>query len=77
MGSRVIIFDLMDTVVIDPFFHVVLPTYPTLLEQLAKHRNPDAWPAFERGELDEAGFIRGFYRTVPPPGCPRRMGCAK
>jgi HAD superfamily hydrolase (TIGR01509 family) len=65
------VFDLMDTVIVDPFFDTVLSRFPAMLEKLASERDPDVWPAFERGELDEEDFMRRFYRrATPPPGLP-------
>ena len=62
----VLLFDVMDTLVWDPFR--LLPehfqlSFPDLMTQ----KHPTAWLRFERGELDHAGFCREFFldgRTV-------------
>ncbi|MCO5170935.1 MAG: HAD-IA family hydrolase [Planctomycetes bacterium] len=61
----VLLLDVMDTLVVDPFRGL-----PALLgvswEALLAEKDPDAWPAFERGELDEAGYARRFFRDRRP-----------
>lgn len=61
-----LVFDLMDTVVVDPFFAELPRRFGDRLAALREARDPGAWPAFERGELDEEGFLAGLY----PAGCP-------
>ena len=60
----------MDTVVVDPFFDELPRRFGAGLAALAEARDPTAWPAFERGELDEAGFLGRLYREAPPAGAP-------
>jgi FMN phosphatase YigB (HAD superfamily) len=61
----VLLLDVMDTLVWDPF-----RTLPDLLgvsmDELLSRKDPDAWPAFERGELDEAGYAARFFRDRAP-----------
>ena len=58
---RVVLFDLMDTVLHDPYREALEAGCGMPLEELMAHRAPGAWPAFERGEIDEAAFAAGFY----------------
>jgi HAD superfamily hydrolase (TIGR01509 family) len=63
---RVVLFDVMDTVLVDPF-RQALRAYTTLsLEELFARRDADLWPAFERGELDEAGYWAGWEAAGLP-----------
>lgn len=58
---RVILFDVMSTLVYDPF-QVEMPRFfgMTLQEMFAaKHR--DAWVRFEHGEIDEPTFLSQFF----------------
>ncbi len=64
--TPILVFDLMDTVVVDPFFTELPRLFGARLAALHKTRDPTAWPAFERGELDEEGFLARLY----PQGCP-------
>lgn len=60
MTLRVVLFDVMDTVLIDPFREALRACSPLSPEELFARRDPDLWPAFERGELDEAGYWAGW-----------------
>lgn len=58
----VILFDIMDTLVYNPF-NKEIPDYfglstPLLLEQ----KDPAAWPAFELGQIDERTYLRCYFR---------------
>jgi len=66
---RLIAFDLMDTVVVDPFFAVVPGVTGMSIEELFAVVHPSAWLEFERGQIDEETFIRRFYR----PGLARPL----
>lgn len=60
MTVRVVLFDVMDTVLVDPFREALRACSPLAPEELFARRDPDLWPAFERGELDEAGYWAGW-----------------
>lgn len=53
---RAVCFDLMDTLVVDPFRQALEAGAGMALEQLLSRRDPDAWPAFEVGHIGEAEF---------------------
>lgn len=53
---RVVAFDLMDTVVRDPFREALRAATGLPLEELFARRPPNVYPAFERDELDEAAY---------------------
>ncbi len=58
---RVILLDVMGTLVYDPF-HVEMPAFFGMsLEELLRAKHRDAWVRFERGELDEAAFLASFF----------------
>jgi HAD superfamily hydrolase (TIGR01509 family) len=59
-GLRAIFFDVMDTLVRDPF-HVEMPSFlgMTKAELIAK-KHPTAWVDFELGRIDEATFLAIF-----------------
>lgn len=63
--APVLLLDVMDTLVRDPFRdlpeHFGLP-----FDELLALKDPDAWPAFERGELDEGEYARRFFRDGRP-----------
>jgi len=57
---RVVAFDLMDTVLRDPFREALRAATGLSLTELFQRRDPDVYPAFERGELDEADYWRHY-----------------
>lgn len=57
----VLLFDVMDTLVHEPF-HVEMPAFFGLtLEELVRVKHPSAWIEFELGRMSEADFLRGFF----------------
>jgi HAD superfamily hydrolase (TIGR01509 family) len=53
---RVVAFDLMDTVLRDPFREALEAATGRPLAELFARRDPAVYPAFERGEVDEAAY---------------------
>jgi len=62
MAERVILWDLMDTLVRDPFFTHVAPFFGLRFEELLAQKHPTAWRDFELGAIDEAELFRTFFR---------------
>jgi FMN hydrolase / 5-amino-6-(5-phospho-D-ribitylamino)uracil phosphatase len=61
-GGRVLLLDVLGTVVYEPFF-VEVPRFLGLsLEELLAAKHPTAWAEFERGAIDEAELERRFFR---------------
>lgn len=56
-----IFFDVMDTLVRDPFRDVIPGFFGLGLEELLAVKHPSAWVEFERGERDGASFLRDFF----------------
>lgn len=61
MRIRVVLFDLMDTVVVDPYRDAVRAATGREVSEVRPYRDPAAWPAFEVGELDEDAFFARFW----------------
>ena len=59
--NRVVLFDVMDTLVVDPY-REMLTFFDCNWDELGKARTPGLWPAFERGEIDQETFLTGFFR---------------
>ena len=57
---RVVLFDLMDTVLTDPYRDALAAATTVPLAECSARRDPDLWPAFERGELDEDAYWAGW-----------------
>ncbi len=58
---RAILFDVMDTLVRDPFRDVIPGFFGMTLEELLAVKHPSAWVEFERGERDHGSFLRSFF----------------
>lgn len=59
-------FDVMDTLLTDPFHRALRVGTGLDLTELSRRRSPGLWPAFERGELDEEEFWAGFVADGIP-----------
>jgi HAD superfamily hydrolase (TIGR01509 family) len=62
MTGRIILWDVMDTLVRDPFRDAMPGFFGMTLAQMLEAKHPDAWLRFERGELSEPEFLRDFFR---------------
>jgi FMN hydrolase / 5-amino-6-(5-phospho-D-ribitylamino)uracil phosphatase len=58
---RAILWDVMDTLVVDPFRHVMPGFFGMTLKQMLEQKHPTAWGRFERNELSEADFLATFF----------------
>lgn len=58
---RALCLDLMGTLVVDPYRDALVAGTGLEFAALAGLRDPDAWPAFESGRIDEAEFARRFF----------------
>lgn len=61
MSARVVLFDVMDTLVHDPFRHEMPAFFGMTLEAMLREKHPRAWIEFELAERDEASFLRDFF----------------
>lgn len=66
--ASVLALDLMDTVVRDPFFHVLPGRLRLSVEELFELLDARAWIEFETGVIDEAAYLARMFRGAPPPG---------
>jgi len=62
MSARIILWDLMDTLVSDPFFRHMPEFFGLTLEELMEQKHPTAWVEFELGEITEAELAAKFFR---------------
>lgn len=53
-------FDLMDTVIRDPYREALEAATERPLREVFRHKDPEAWPAFERGDLTEEEYFAAF-----------------
>lgn len=55
-GVEAIAFDVMDTLVHDPFREALVAATGLTVDEVMARREAGVYPAFERGELDEAAY---------------------
>lgn len=61
-GERVLLLDVLGTLVYDPFYVEVPDFFGMTLEELIAAKHPSAWAEFERGAIDERELERRFFR---------------
>lgn len=59
--TDVLLLDVMDTLVHDPFHHAIPGFFGMTLEELFTVKHRDAWIRFEHGELTEEQYLRAFF----------------
>lgn len=59
--SRVVLFDVMDTLVRDPFRHDMPRFFGMTLGEMIAAKHPRAWIEFELGAWDEPTFLESFF----------------
>ncbi len=59
---RIILWDLMDTLVNDPFYSHVPRFFEMSFDQLIEAKHPNIWGQFELGRVDEATLFERFFR---------------
>ncbi len=60
-APHTVLFDVMGTLVHEPFHHDVPRFFGMPLEELRRVRHPDAWVDFERGLIDEEQYAQRFF----------------
>lgn len=58
---RAVCFDLMDTVLYDPYREALVAAAGVDLKTAARARDPLCWPEFEIGAIDETEFARRYF----------------
>lgn len=71
----VLVFDLMDTVVVDPFHRIVssLRSKDVSLSEWRNLRERGVFEAFECGQIDEEEYLRRFYKAEIPESTRQRL----
>jgi HAD superfamily hydrolase (TIGR01509 family) len=59
---RCLLFDVMGTLVYDPFYREVPAFFGMSFEELLQSKHPSSWIEFERGEIEEKEFLPRFFR---------------
>ncbi|XP_008441879.1 flavin mononucleotide hydrolase 1, chloroplatic-like isoform X1 [Cucumis melo] len=62
----VLLFDIMDTLVRDPFYDDVPAFFRMPMEELLELKDPTVWIEFEKGLIDEAELEKRFFKDERP-----------
>lgn len=58
----ILLFDVMDTIVRDPFYQDVPAFFRMSMKELLECKHPTAWMEFEKGLIDEPELARKFFK---------------
>ena len=75
MKIELYLFDLMETVVADPFYRDLPWTFDLTMEKILECHRPQAWIDFELGRIDEAEYLKRMFspELVEVPYAPERF----
>ncbi|XP_008791732.1 flavin mononucleotide hydrolase 1, chloroplatic isoform X2 [Phoenix dactylifera] len=62
----VLLFDVMDTIVRDPFYHDIPDFFQMSMKELLENKHPTAWAEFEKGLIDENELAKKFFKDGRP-----------
>jgi FMN phosphatase YigB (HAD superfamily) len=74
---KVILWDVMDTLVVDPFRHVMPAFFGMTLAEMLAQKHPSNWGRFEKSELTEAEFLPAFFADGRPFDCEGFKACVR
>lgn len=66
MPPRVLLLDVMETLVHDPFFVEIPSFFGLSVEEILRDKHPTAWVDFELGKFDASTFARRFFADGRP-----------
>ncbi|KAK6156369.1 hypothetical protein DH2020_010617 [Rehmannia glutinosa] len=62
----ILLFDIMDTIVRDPFYHDVPAFFGMSMKELLECKHPTVWIEFEKGLISEMEVARMFFKDERP-----------
>ena len=62
----VVFFDVMDTLVHNPFYQEIPAFFGMSLDELLRVKHPTSWAEFERGEIPESEYLRRMFTDERP-----------
>lgn len=61
--GKIILWDVMDTLVYDPFNREIPEFFGVSREELIQRKRPGVWEKFELGEIDESRFLKRYFKS--------------
>jgi FMN phosphatase YigB (HAD superfamily) len=77
MPPKAILWDVMDTLVVDPFRHVMPAFFGMTLAEMLAQKHPSNWGRFETSELTEAEFLPAFFADGRSFDCEGFKACVR
>lgn len=74
---KAILWDVMDTLVVDPFRHVMPAFFGMTLAEMLAQKHPSNWGRFEKSELTEAEFLPAFFADGRSFDCEGFKACVR
>jgi HAD superfamily hydrolase (TIGR01509 family) len=74
-ARQIILFDVMGTLVTEPFSTVIPGFFQMSLDELREAKHPTAWIEFEEGRLTEADYVARFFRDGRPVDADALRAC--
>jgi hypothetical protein len=65
-GRTILLLDVMDTLVADPFYEAMPRHFDLPFKELLAAKHPTAWVEFEKGEISESDLLRKFFKDGRP-----------
>lgn len=65
-NQKILLFDIMDTIVRDPFYQDMPAFFQMTFKELIDSKHPTAWIDFELGLIDEMELARKFFKDGRP-----------
>ncbi|KAF6162306.1 hypothetical protein GIB67_008435 [Kingdonia uniflora] len=62
----ILLFDVMDTLVRDPFYHDIPAFFRMSMKELLECKHPTAWAEFEKGLINEMELATKFFKDGRP-----------
>lgn len=73
--TPILLLDVMETLINEPFFETVPKFFGMTLEELLAVKDPYSWREFEYGRIDEATYIRSFFKDGRPVDAAQIRAC--
>ena len=75
MKKKILLLDVMSTLVYDPFFVELPKAFGMSLQQVMQDKSPTAWEEFEKNEITEQQFFSRFFGPERPVDGQKMKNC--
>jgi HAD superfamily hydrolase (TIGR01509 family) len=75
--SAILLMDVMETLVTEPYYRAMPDFFGMSLEELQAAKHPTSWVDFEKGQLSETEYLKQFFRDGRPVDGDGLRRCAR